>query len=59
MLLAPPHYSLINIDHGDKLGALLEQLVEQGAVTAAQDEDFLVLVVLDRIITFNCASSLH
>ena len=37
---------LVNVDHRHELGLLLEQLVQQRAVPAAEDEDLLVRVVV-------------
>ena len=46
MLLASIYDHFVNVNHGDKLRLLLEQLVQKGAVSAAEDERLLVLVVV-------------
>ena len=48
MLLARPHDRLIDVDHGDELGVLLEELMEERPVTSAQDQHLLPLVVLGK-----------
>eukprot|EP00050_Salpingoeca_kvevrii_P017153 m.62251 g.62251 ORF g.62251 m.62251 type:complete len:443 (-) comp7394_c0_seq1:93-1421(-) len=42
-------HKLVNVDHRHKLGVVLEQLVQNAAVTAAKNEDILALVVLTAI----------
>ena len=43
VLLAGGNHHLVNVHHRHKLWLLLQQLVQQGAVAAAQDENLLVL----------------
>ena len=49
VFLASSHHSLVDVDHGDKLGLLLEQLVEQGAVAPAKDQQVLLCIVLQEM----------
>ena len=49
VFLASPHDSLVDVDHGDKLGLLLEQLVEQGTVATAKDQQVFLCIVLQQM----------
>ena len=49
VFLASSHHSLVNVDHGDKLGLLLEQLVEQGTIAPAKDKQVLLCIVLQEM----------
>lgn len=48
VLLAAPYHGLIDVDHGDKLGRLLKDLMEQRPVATAQDQQLFPLVVLSK-----------
>ena len=61
MFVASSHDSLVDVDHGDKLGLLLEQLVEQGTIAPTKDQQVLLCIVLQEMtLTLpQDSSSLH